>query len=237
MSFKEAFMEIIFRIDSSETTNKVLTLSSVLATASIGVYTVYSVTKPNIASLSIYTFLIFQLIVVAYFLLMLLISGKYRAIKLRLSRTTGVLYDDKTRFRNVSLRDETLNIILDSTGDREKSYEIGKKVGENFYSAFELELQREGQNLDAEDQLKKWLEYDSSSGMGKFEVLQTGLSTKIKIISPFTGTCPNQNPNQGCCFLMGYIEGFCSKLYEKELKTKCRHNSNPPFCILTLEPR
>ena len=167
---------------------------------------------------------------------MLLFSGKYRPIKLRLNRNTGVLYDTTTYFRNVSIRDETFNIILDGIGDYEKAYNIGKKAGEHFYSAFEGVLHRKGKNYAAEDQLEKWLEYDSSSGIGKFEVLQAGLSTKFKITSPFVGTCPNQNLNPRCGFLLGYIEGFCSKLYEKEFNIECKHNANPAFCILTLEP-
>jgi predicted hydrocarbon binding protein len=236
MSLKGFFEGILIKIDSSETTNKVLTIFQVLAAASIGVYTIYAESQTDIAGLSVYTFWFFQSIVLLYFFGMVLISGKYRAIKLRLSRTTGVLYDATTNFRNVSLRGETLNIILDSIGDSEKTYKIGKNAGENFYSAYELELQRKGKILNAEDQLKKWVEYDSSSGMGKFEVLQTGFLTKLKITSPFTGTCPDQSSNPRCSFLLGYIEGFCSKLYEKELKIKCEHNPNPPFCILTLEP-
>ena len=240
MRFYDVFKEIIIKIDSSETTNKVLGIFQAVAAASIGVYTIYAASQTDIARWiakgSVYTFWFFQLIVLLYFLGMVLISGKYRAIKLRLSRATGVLYDTTTYFRNVSLRDDSLNIIFDVIDDSEKSYKIGKKVGENFYSAYELDLQRKGKILNAEDQLKKWLEYDSSSGIGKLEYLQSGLVTKIKITSPFIGTCPDQNPNSRCSFLLGYIEGFCTKLYEKELKIKCEHNPNPPFCILTLEP-
>ena len=88
----------------------------------------------------------------------------------------------------------------------------------------------------SKEQLEKWLEYDSSSGIGKFELYQADLSTKFKITSPFVGTCPNQNPNPRCSFLLGYVEGFCSKLYEKEFNIECEHNPNPAFCILTLEP-
>lgn len=235
MNLKDFLKEIAIKIDSSEKADLFLAIFQILAAASIGVYTIYEYSQTNIARLSIYTFWIFQSMVLLYLLGMLLISEKYRAIKLRLSRTTGVLYDMTTNFRNVSLRDKTLNIILDSIGDSEKTYEIGKNVGESFYSAYELELQRKGKILNAEDQLKKWLEYDSSSGMGKFEALQTDSVTKIKITSPFIGTCPNQNPNPRCGFLLGYIEGFCSKLYEKELTIKCKHIPNPPFCIFTLE--
>ena len=236
MGLKEFLKGIVIKIDSSEMTNIVLAIFQGLATAAIGVCTIYAGSQTYITKLSVYVFWIFQPIVLFYFLGMLCISGRYRAIKLRLRRATGVLYDATTYFRNVSLRDDTLNLIFDGIEDSEKSYKIGKKVGENFYSAYEQDLQRKGKILNAEAQLKKWLEYDSSSGIGKLEYLQSGLVTKIKITSPFIGTCPDQNPNSRCSFLLGYIEGFCTKLYEKELKIECEHNPNPPFCILTLEP-
>jgi len=236
MSLKNAFKENIIKIDSFENTNTVLAIFQVLATASIGVYTIYAGDQTDIARWSSYTFWIFQTIVLFYFLSMLLISEKYRTIKLRLNRTTGVLYDRTTYFRNVSIRDETFNIILDGIGGYKKAHTIGKKTGENFHSALEGVLHRKGKNYNAEDQLKKWLEYDSSSGMGKFEVLQASPSIKFKITSPFVGTCPNQNPNPRCGFLLGYVEGFCSKLYEKDFNIECEHNPNPAFCIVTLEP-
>ena len=232
MSLKNAFI----KIDSYEKTNTVLAIFQVLATASIGVCTIYAGVQTDITRWSSYTFWIFQPIVLFYFLSVLFISEKYRTIKLRLNRNTGVLYDVTTYFRNVSIRDETFNIILDDIGDYGKAHKIGKKAGEKFYSAFEGVLHRKGKNYNAKDQLEKWLEYDSSSGIGKFEVLQAGPSIKFKITSPFVGTCPNQNSNPRCGFLLGYIEGFCSKLYEKEFNIECEHNPNPAFCILTLEP-
>jgi len=235
MSFKAISRDIIYKIDSSEKTNIVLATFQALATASAVFYTIYADTQ--IARWCIYSFTFFQLMVLLFFAGMLLISGKYRAIKLRLNRNTGVLYDATTNFRNVSLRDESLNNILDSIGDSEKTYKIGKEVGEKFFASFEGELQRTGKSYDTKDKLKKWLEYDSSSGMGKFEVIpQTGLLTKLKIISPFIGDCPSQKPNTRCRFLMGYIDGFCSKLYGDNIKSKCKRNPDPPFCILTLEP-
>ena len=144
MSFVDFVKEIVFKIDSSEKTNKVLTIFQASAAASIGVYTIYAESQPDIARLSIYTFWIFQSIILLYFVGMLAISEKYRAIKLRLRRTTGALYDKTTDFRNVSLRNESLKIIIDGIENSEKSYEIGKHVGANFYSCYEELLQRDG---------------------------------------------------------------------------------------------
>lgn len=235
MRFVDFLKDIVFTIDSSEKTNKVLTIFQVLAAASIGVYTIYAESRPDIARLSSYTFWMFQSIILLYFVVMLIISEKYRAIKLRLSRTTGALYDKTTTFRNVSLRNETLKILLDGIATPDKSYKIGKQVGANFYRCYEELLLRKGKNYTIKDKLKNWLEYDSSSGMGKFEVLPHKDFAKIKVTAPFMGTCPNK-PNQQCRFLMGYIAGFSSELYGQKLDSTCVHNLNPSFCIIILQP-
>ncbi|VUT27481.1 MAG: hypothetical protein SYNGOMJ08_00027 [Candidatus Syntrophoarchaeum sp. GoM_oil] len=104
MSLKDVFKENIIKIDSSEKTNTFLIIFQGLATASIGVSTIYAGSQTDLARWSSYTFYIFQAIVLFYFFGMLLISEKYRAIKLRLNRNTGVLYDTTTYFRNVSIK-------------------------------------------------------------------------------------------------------------------------------------
>ena len=96
MILKDVLKEIIIKIDSSEKTNIVLALFQVLAAASIGVYTIYAGSQTDITKLSIYIFWIFQPIVFFYFLGMLLISEKYRAIKLRLNVNTGFLYAEES---------------------------------------------------------------------------------------------------------------------------------------------
>ncbi|HEY9205135.1 MAG TPA: hypothetical protein VIO58_04365 [Candidatus Methanoperedens sp.] len=234
MSFKNFLDEQIYKIASSDKTTRVLAVLQLLATVSGFLYPTYKESKPDVASGLFFSFLFFQIVVLLFFILMLL-PGQYRAIKLRLNRNTGVLYDATTNFRNISLRDETLNIIFDNISNGGATYNIGKKVGENFYDSFERELERKGLNLNIEDKLEKWLEYDSSSGIGKFEHFRHSDSlVELKIISPFIGSCPNQKPNQRCCFLLGYIDGFSSKLYGQKLKSTCKHSSDPSYCILTI---
>ena len=236
MSLKDTLSNTFYKIDSHEKTNTVLTIFQLLATVSAFSYSIYEDSQ-IIARWSIYSFAFFQLTVLSFLIITLIISLKYRVIKLRLRKNTGVLYDETTNFRNVSLRANTLNIILDNIKDTKKAYETGKEAGESFYDSFENELHLKGKNYTTKNKLIKWLEYDSSSGMGKLEALSlTGFPIKLKITSPFMGVCPNQNPNWRCRFLLGYIDGFCSKLYDKKLESKCEHNIDPSCCILTLEP-
>lgn len=236
MSLKGAVEDIIFKIDSSEKTTIFLAFFQALATASAASYTIYANSQIDIARWSTYLFAFFQSTVLLFFVIMLFISGKYRAIKLRLNRNTGSLHDKTTGFINISLRDTTLKIILDGIGNSKKTYEIGKEAGENFYGSFNKEWFKENK-YDNEAKLQKWLEYDSSSGLGKFKVLpHTGFPIKLEIISPCMKSCSNKTPNLQCRFLMGYIDGFCSKLYETKLESKCERKRDPARCILTLEP-
>jgi hypothetical protein len=236
MFLKNVATDIFLIIDSSEKTNIFLAVFQGLAATFIGIYNFY----PDAQNRTLYFvgFLFFQILVLLFFIGMSVISWKYRAIKLWLNRDNGVLTDLTTMFRNVSLRSETLNAILGSM-DTEKAYETGKKVGTDFLGCHEEVLRRKESNysrLENDDKLKKWLDYDSSSGIAKFEIhSDTGLALKLKITSPFWGECPKK-PNPQCKFLMGYVDGFCSALYKKELKSKCELNPSPSFCVLTLEP-
>ena len=67
-------------------------------------------------------------------------------IKFRLNRNTGVLSDRTTNFRNISLRSNTLKIILNTIGNSDKTYKIGKDAGKDFYKSFDEELQRKEKN-------------------------------------------------------------------------------------------
>ena len=236
MSIRSFSTDFLYKIDTSEKTNIILTIFQIVATVSAFLYQYYIDIRIATAEVFFYSFSLSQSLVLLFFFIMLIYSGKYRAIKLRLNKNTRVLYDRTTNFRNISLRAKTLNIIFDTIDNSEISYEIGKKAGEDFYNSFEDELQRKGKNYNIEDKLDKWLEYDSSSGMGKFEVHNyEGLPLKLKISSPFIGHCPGPNsPNPRCFFLMGYIDGFCSMLFEKNLKSTCTHCKDPPYCILKL---
>lgn len=237
MSLKSIFMDILYTVDTSEKTNTYLTVFQLFATVSAFSSSYYKDSQIYIAEVFVVTFFIFQVPVLLFFIVMLIYSGKYRAIKLRLNRNTGVLFDRTTNFRNISLRDKTLNIILDNIDNSEKTYEIGNKAGMDFYNSFEDELQRKGKNYDIKDKMDKWLEYDSSSGMGKFEIQNdVGFPFELKISSPFVGNCPGPNNiNPRCYFLIGYVNGFCSKLFEQKFKTTCKHNPNPSYCTLTIE--
>lgn len=167
----------------------------------------------------IYLSLILQFIVILYFFLVLYGSGKYKVIKLKLNIDDGHLTDVKTNFRNVALREKTLSKILSKLGN-EKSFEVGREIGEDFHTEF-----IKNYPLSTEDDKKRkamfksWLEYDSGAGMGKLELTDYNDSiVQIKIISPFYGPCqyPRNPLTPRCKFLKGYLLGFIENSFPLE---------------------
>jgi hypothetical protein len=235
MSILKPIYDFFYEIDSLEATSKVVGSFQLLATLSAFMYSFFKDTKPNLAIIFSAIFIFFQLIVLLYFVVIIYISRKYRPIKLRLNRITGVLIDSTTLFRNVTLRDESLNIILEGLENKETSFNVGKNVGENFYKFFDKQLSLTDKEYSTREKLIKWLEYDSSSGMGKFSLNEySDVLISIKVSSPFMGincykNCKRNNKNE-CIFLLGYIEGFISKLLDESLNSTCEHNCDPPNC-------
>jgi len=176
-------MDIVYSIDASEKTKYFLGASQVLIVLFAFLYT--RNTYPKFAA---YGFFVSWTFVLSFFILMVAISGKYKAIRLRLNKDTGVLFDKRLQSRNVSLRADTLSIILDSIGP-DKLCDVGEKVGQNFYDSF-IKCEREIKGdlkMDTDKLLERWMEYDSSSGMGLFRLIKKGMKCKIVITTPFTG--------------------------------------------------
>lgn len=236
---RQDLSEIVYRIEAHEATPYVLAMCQVLAGVFGFAYTNLKTTPTFIlfpyVSVFAYMSVFFQCMVLLFFGILIYMSWKYRVIKLRLNRANGILFDKTTSTRNVSLRDESLNLIIDGI-DEQKRYDIGKKVGENFYNHFDKKLSLKNAQCNADDKFIKWLDYDSSSGMGRFQPLHNSLTQQLTIVSPFVGDCENDpNKKKRCNFLLGYIDGFCSRLYATTVKCKCDHDTQPLRCKISLE--
>jgi len=133
---------------------------------------------------------------------------------LHFDRETGFLYDEKTHFLNVALRRETMQRIImyceeHSTKDDVKM--LGYSIGKNFINRYRETPDRAMSN--EEQVLKKVFEYDSSSGMGRFEVLKDLRGGRkreidIEIWNPFV----EEEGEELSAFLQGYILGVCSEV-------------------------
>lgn len=233
-SIIDLIYDVFYWIDSIKFIDKVVAVVQGVASISAFLYASYENTQKYTSIL----FFICQTILILFFVLSAIISDKYLPIKLRLNRITGALYDSTTRFINVSIRGESLNTIFDNVENGKKSFDIGKKVGENFSEHFNRDLLLSGR-YKKEEILKKWLEYDSSSGMGKFDLIEYSDNiTIIEVNSPLIEYCPQNNRKLTniCCFLKGYVEGVSSKLLGQNLNSICKPKNDPPRCMFILEP-
>lgn len=224
---KTKLKNIIYTIDSSEVTNWVLAIIQTGAGIAAFLWS-------NDKNVYVYfiVFLLLQSLVLVYFILLILISSKYKSIKLRLRRNTGILFDKTANITNVALRKRTINIMLKGLDDKARLYAIGKEVGGSFYDDFEEKLLVKGdKNYKLSEKIDKWRDYDSSSGMGRFEIRcdEGGYIDQINIFNPFTGDCGGKENDYNLCrFLHGYIESFLSRLYGgSRVEVTCKQRVKP----------
>lgn len=221
---KDNFFRFIARLDASSKWNRI----SILINSALGVFAV--LIKMNvifdqadpinkaITAFVVYGFITLNSVILLLNLLLLFGSSLYKTIKFRWNSETGALYDDDLRETNVSLRAESLNIILRAI-EPDKLYEVGKEVGKSFYDRFINHERQKGDMKKPEKLLMKWQEYDSSSGMGIFRINEAG--RYITVSNPFIGECSKSHNNEKCKFLKGYLEGFLSKFFKKTMSLKC----------------
>jgi predicted hydrocarbon binding protein len=166
-------------------------------------------------------------VAIALLILALIFRERY-VIEYTLNPETGTLYDAKAGFPNVSLRVDTLNTILGWVLKMQKElgpggpervlYEAGHDVGRDFAQKLREHLKGKGRSpQDIRDPcrfLKRVLEYDSSSGMGKFSLdncsIQPTIDLRINVLNAFTS-----HTLGACEFLRGYIGGACEEIFNK----------------------
>jgi len=167
-------------------------------------------------------FVLLAIILILWILLILFIRNSYSINALMVNPDTGVLYDKKIDLENVSLRKSAIKKILSGvlleSKDRAKVLrDIGYEIGESFAVDYESHLRKHrGKAIDKKKTLQEMLEYDSSSGMGKLELLKMPQVpsdfAEILIKNPFTSLERNGQKN---IFLLGYIEGVLHGLFRE----------------------
>lgn len=141
----------------------------------------------------------------------------------------------KEAIRNVSLRAKTLAIFFNKLKNDlpEDSYykstkAAGKEVGENFIKDLEKVLSHK-------PTLTEWFDYDSSAGMGRFEISDE--KDVIVVENSFTAY-EIESDKPVCCFLEGYFEGILPKILGKAniivTETNCKAKGDKK-CIFKIE--
>jgi hypothetical protein len=171
-------------------------------------------------------------------------------------REEGTLFngfgDAKDISRNVLFSNKTVNLILREIRDLDRSkprllHDIGKKASERFAAEMVKDIQAQTRTTFKSDTerlpewIKKWIEFDSDAGFGKFELEGTEAEWKNhKVIvlkySFLTQDClEDRKRNFELCFFMtGYLEGILNSfpkdvlspydLYPGEISVE--HNPN-----------
>lgn len=155
--------------------------------------------------------------------------------------------------RNVALRLNTLQILL--SGFREELGEeyddvvkpIGRDIGLNFAEDLERELTQRGVSEihspsndpgTVREKLRLWVSYDSTTGMGGFDVGGVNvdgsgnLSGHVTLEHSFVASDRSED-YMTCSLLAGYIEGILHGLFNQDVvvdETKCMAVTNEGSC-------
>ena len=167
---------------------------------------------------------------VLWSLFVIALRRRYGLNVLVYDRVNGILKDKTMSILNVALRQRTASIILGAIlGDTPTAQDVqrlrhtGHNVGRDFVSHLRQQSLAEGRRALQETQLlATLLSYDSSSGWGKLEAAPvSGASQRccrITVINPFT--LVGENPENLTHFLVGYLEGVCTAVFDSSLEAR-----------------
>lgn len=224
------FKKIIYKIDQSESSTRLPPLLTFLFAVLVVFKNFYG---QNLSSnyYIFYIFLIVSMFAVVMINLFILTakaaaSLRNKQIVLYMNKTSHILFDKITGFENISLRRETINRMLKKIKELnpDKLFEIGREIGFDFHKEYSKYLSKNEESssyneLPEENKIKKWLDYDSESGMGKFELTkwQKNINDPINIVirNSFTSY---ERKEELCDFLRGYISGYCEGVFNHNVE-------------------
>ena len=162
------------------------------------------------------------LIIMIVWISLLLVLGRKYALNLLISNPeTGVAYDRDTNILNVSLRRRTVFRLFEGilnaragTETQEILKSIGRDTGIEFASNYRDHLVKVKLNkeLKGEELFRELLIYDSSSGMGKFDLEYLSerppRTARVMVTNPFTMESDKESGPNANQFLVGYVEGM-----------------------------
>ena len=153
--------------------------------------------------------------------------------------------------RNVVLRTKTVMTLLDSFKNypdfsdilRKASKDVGISFGDDLKKELtDKRLYRYSSNIN--DKINLWVDYDSDTGMGKFDisdikVSDNHISGNLKIKNSFTATDKSLDQNE-CLFFEGYLEGVFKKFIGVDVEIKeisCSCTSKSDLCVFSVNQK
>ncbi len=199
-------------------------------------------------------FCVVQTTLVVWFGLVLLLTKRFGLNVLTYEKATGVLFDRWLNIENVAFRRDTLHAILEEfvagkIADREAHLkDTARKIGISFVEAYKSHQRKwppkwlwRTRHSTADVQrriLNELLDYDSSSGLGKFTLREfTGNPQEfasIDILNPFS-SLPSNRALEG--FILGYLEGVFGTIFERDFTavvTTRRNEAEGPLIRINL---
>lgn len=234
MSTRTRALELAYKIDSSDITTYVLAFFQIIALIAFRFY--QTATSGAFKTTMFYSSISIHILIALTLIMRCIVAGRISTIKLRYNKKTGILFDKKISARNVSLRAETIRKILVALVSNGDILAVGEEVGGDFYRDFEQHLLQKGkQDITLGNKIAKWVDYDSSSGMGRFECRSfesNPFRLVLTITNPFTGNCKEHHI---CEFLQGYVLGFCKHLFAHgRLTSECEWLADLTTCRMII---
>jgi len=213
MTLKEKMRSIAAWIEGNEKARQGLVLLQTLAglCAALGRGTTWC------APYADYGFWVFMGTVLSSAVLTMCFYRRYDLNILYLRKESGNLYDKTLQISNVALRRWTANTILETMEGKtcpDDVHNLGVVTGKNFVETYCNVLRNKNKDIKTcEALLRHILQYDSSSGMGKFEIVTCQLNggkrwVEMVIKNPFA-----ESPTDKLSpFIAGYLVGICNEV-------------------------
>ena len=148
---------------------------------------------------------------------------------------SGIMKNSEDHARNISFRHDTLLNIMKEIFDRTSKikkvsenlfFSVGRNSGKRFAERIQYNWGTGNGLEDIREKLKRWCEFDSRVGWGKFDVNidydseNDIFSGKLSIKEPFL--VDKTEKRKVCSFVKGYCRGVIETLLENvDVKLKC----------------
>lgn len=137
----------------------------------------------------------------------------------------GLMFDKTSGIKNIMLRIKTVDAMLGRLIIKnENLYELGSSIGKNFYDEYDKYATKSIKGWDAmtiREKITKIFEYDSTSGMGNFRLIQIigdEAAGKVRIELQNIFSCGDgQYDDNRCDFIKGYLSGIIDGIRKTDI--------------------
>jgi hypothetical protein len=209
MNIREKLIDLAAWLEGNERARKIIAILQIVAAACATLYKLH----PQLSDSYAYIFVVAMSLLLISSVFSLLFYRRRGLNMLVYNKNNGLLYDQGLEIPNVALRKGTVEKLLgkiEAAAGEQALREIGVEIGKDFTRSFRDQRRIKRVRVESNEFLLNYmLEYDSSSGMGKYEIIRKSAPEEkrwfdIKTTNPFTELKP---------FLAGYLSGVVSEVF------------------------